>query len=331
MDLTQQFTEVVTLIRQARYRALQRVNADLIDLYWRVGEHISHKVASSEWGQGVVKQLAAYIQQQQPNTSGFSDKNLWRMKQFYEAYVDTPEKLSALLRQISWTNHLLILSQCKTTEERQFYLLTSVREQYSSRELERQIDSGLFQRTMLANAQLPEVARQLPQQIQDVFRDSYVFEFLDLPERHDEADLQKALIQNLGKFLLETGRQFTLAGEQVRIQVGNQDFYIDLLLYHRALQCLVAVELKVTKFKPEHLGQLNFYLEALDRDHRLPHENPSIGLLLCASKDNQVVEYALSRSLSPTLVADYTSQLFDKQLLEQKLAELYDYLKSGSE
>ncbi len=327
MELTNQFTEVVELIRQARNRAMQRVNAELIELYWQVGEYISRKVASSEWGQGVVKQLAAFIRQESPNLSGFSDKNLWRMKQFYEVYADAPEKLSTVLRQISWSAHLHILSQTKSPEERQFYLLKTVAEHYSVRELERQIDSGLFQRTMLASAQLPETIRQLPQSTADVFRDSYVFEFLDLPDRHSERDLQQGLIRNVSKFLLEAGRQFTLAGENVRIQVGNQDFYIDLLLYHRALQCLVAVELKVTKFKPEHLGQLNFYLEALDRDHRLPHENPSIGLLLCASKDSQVVEYALSRSLSPTLVADYTQQLIDKQLLEQKLSELYDYLK----
>ncbi len=327
MELTHQFAEIVTLIQQARNRAMQRVNADLIDLYWRIGEYISLKVASSEWGQGVVKQLAAFIRQEHPNLSGFSDKNLWRMKQFYEAYASGAEKLSPAVRQISWTNHLIILSQAKTSEERQYYLLMSARERYSKRELERQIDSGLFQRTMLASAQLPETVRELPQSTADVFRDSYVFEFLDLPERHDEGDLQQGLIRNLSKFLLEAGRQFTLAGENVRIQVGNQDFYIDLLLYHRVLQCLVAVELKVTKFKPEHLGQLNFYLEALDRDHRLPHENPSIGLLLCASKDNQVVEYALSRSLSPTMVADYTQQLIDKRLLEQKLSELYEHLK----
>lgn len=326
MDLTLQFTEVVDLIRHSRSRALQRVNTELIGLYWHIGEYISQKVASSQWGQGVVKELAAYIRQQQPNISGFSDKNLWRMKQFYETYADAPEELSTVLRQIPWSAHLHILSQTKTFEEKQFYILKAAQEGYSVRELERQINSGLFERTMLATAKLPEAVWQLPQDVTNVFRDSYVFEFLDLPDRHDEGDLQQALIRNLGKFLLEAGRQFTLAGENVRIQVGNQDFYIDLLLYHRALQCLVAVELKVTKFKPGHLGQLNFYLEALDRDHRLPHENPSIGLLLCASKDDTVVEYALSRSLSPTLVADYTHQLIDKRLLEQKLAELYDHL-----
>ena len=325
MELNQQFTEVVLLIRQARNRALQRVNTDLINLYWDIGSYISHRVASSEWGQGVVKQLAAFIRQQQPNVSGFSDKNLWRMKQFYETYAQAPEKISTVLRQIPWSAHLHILSQTKTVEEKNFYILQTAQEGYSVRELERQLDSGLYERTMLATAQLPKNIRQLPQDVAEVFRDSYVFEFLDLPERHDEAQLQQALIRNLGKFLLETGRQFTIAGENVRIQVGNQDFYIDLLLYNRSLQCLVAVELKVTKFKPEHLGQLNFYLEALDRDHRLPHENPSIGLLLCASKDSQVVEYALSRSLSPTLVADYTQQLINKQILEQKLTELYDY------
>ncbi len=323
MNSESQFAEVVTLIQQARGRAVQRVNAELIDLYWNIGAYISRKVASSEWGQGVVKELAAYIRRQQPNVSGFSDKNLWRMKQFYETYTNAPEKLSTVLRQITWSAHLHILSQTKSMEEKQFYILQTVKERYSVRELERQIDSGLFERTMLATAQLPEMVRQLPQNVADVFRDSYVFEFLDLPERHNEADLQQALIRNVSKFLLETGRQFTVAGENVRIQVGNQDFYIDLLLYHRALQCLVAVELKVTKFKPEHLGQLNFYLEALDRDYRLPHENPSIGLLLCASKDTQVVEYALSRSLSPTLVADYSRQLIDKHVLEAKMAELF--------
>ncbi len=322
-ELSDQFTEVVNLIQQARGRAVQRVNSELIDLYWNVGAYISRKVTASEWGDGTVNQLADFIRQHHAELRGFNRRGLYRMKQFYETYHPVHENVSALLTQISWTNHLAILSQCKTSEERQYYLLRSAQERYSSRELERQIDSGLFERTVLATAQRPDTVRQLPQQTSDVFRDSYVFEFLDLPERHDETDLQRALILNLSKFLLETGRQFTLAGENVRIQVGNQDFYIDLLLYHRTLQCLVAVELKVTKFKPEHLGQLNFYLEALDRDHRLPHENPSIGLLLCTSKDSQVVEYALSRSLSPTLVADYSRQLIDKHLLEAKIAELY--------
>ncbi len=322
-NLFDQFTEVIFLIQQARSRAVRRVNTELIDLYWNVGAYISKKVNASEWGDGTVNQLADFIQQHHAELRGFNRRGLYRMKQFYETYQPVFEKVSPLVSQISWTNHLIILSQCKTSEERQFYLVTAIQERYSKRELERQIDSGLFQRTMLATAQLPETVRHLPQDATDVFRDSYVFEFLDLPDRHTEADLQQALIRNLSKFLLEAGKQFTLAGENVRIQVGNQDFYIDLLLYHRALQCLIAVELKVTKFKPEHLGQLNFYLEALDRDYRMPHENPSIGLLLCASKDSQVVEYALSRSLSPTLVADYSRLLIDKRLLEVKMAELY--------
>lgn len=245
------------------------------------------------------------------------------MRRFYGTYQPIHEKVSPLLTQISWTNHLIVLSQSKTSEERQFYLFQYVQERFSSRELKRQIDSGLFERTVLATSQLPGTIRQLPQNVADVFRDSYGFEFLDLPERHDEADLQQALVRNISKFLLEAGRQFTVAGENIRVQVGNQDFYLDLLLYHRALQCLVAVELKVTKFKPEYLGQLNFYLEALYRDHRLHHENPSIGLLLCASKDSQVVEYTLSLGLSPTLVADCSRQLVDKQLLADKMAEFF--------
>ena len=214
-NLPDQFTEVVTLIQQARSRAVQRVNAELIDLYWNVGAYIDQKVAASEWGDGTVNQLADFTQQRYPDLRGFNRRGLYRMRQFYGTYQPIHEKVSALLTQISWTNHLAILSQCKTSEEPQFYLLQCATEHYSSRELERQIDSGLFERTRLATAQLPEPVKQLPQNAANVFRDSYVFEFLDLPERHDEADLQQALIRNLSKFLLEAGRQFTLAGENV--------------------------------------------------------------------------------------------------------------------
>ena len=321
--LTHQFAEVITLIQQARQRSFQRINADLIDLYWNIRAYISQKIAATEWGQGTVDQLAKFIEQNHPDLRGFTRRGLYRMKQFHETYQPTFEKVSALLTQISWTNHLVILSQCKTAEQGEFYLFRCVEEHYSSRELERQFDSGLYERTMLATESQSAGLKQRVPDALGVFRDSYVFDFLDLPQRYDEADLQKALIKNLGQFLVETGRQFTLAGENVRVQVGNQDFYIDLLLYHRALQRLVAVELKITQFKPEHVVQLNFYLEALDRDYKLPHENPSIGLLLCASKDSQVVEYAFSRSLSPTMVADYSRELIDKKLLKAKVAELY--------
>lgn len=318
-----QFATVIALIKQARTHAIQAVNRELINLYWRIGEHISKKVEQAEWGQSVVKQLADYLQINEPDLKGFSDKNLWRMKQFYEAYKDFP-KLSPLLREISWTNNLTILSRSKTIEEQEFYLKLCSQEKYSSRELERQINSGVFERIMLGNSKLSPLLREIHSGINNSFKDSYVFEFLNLSEPHSESDLQHGLITQMKNFILELGKDFLFIGEEYKVQVGNSDFFIDILFYHRGLQCLVAFELKADKFKPEHLGQLNFYLEALDRDVKKPNENPSIGILLCKDKDKEVVEYALSRSLSPTMVSEYKTQLPDRQVLQQKLHELFE-------
>jgi predicted nuclease of restriction endonuclease-like (RecB) superfamily len=220
---------------------------------------------------------------------------------------------------------------CKTPEEREFYLRMNVKERWSYRELERQINSSYFERVMLGNAKLATVSRVFPQEITNSFKDSYVLELLHLPEQHLEKDLRKGIAQNITKFLLEFGRDYAFMGEEYPIQVGNQDFAIDLLFYNRSLNCMVAIELKIEKFKPEHLGQLNFYLEALDRDIRKPHENPSIGILLCKGKDDAVVEYALSRSLSPTLVADYQTKLPNKALLQAKWNEILNSLNLAQE
>jgi predicted nuclease of restriction endonuclease-like (RecB) superfamily len=318
-----QFATIIALIKQARTHAIQAVNTELINLYWRIGEHISKKVEQAEWGQSVVKQLADYLQINEPHLKGFSDKNLWRMKQFYEAYKDFP-KLSPLLREISWTNNLTILSRSKSIEEQEFYLKLCSQEKYSSRELERQINSGVFERIMLGNAKLSPLLREIHAGINNSFKDSYVFEFLNLGEPHSESDLQHGLITQMKNFILELGKDFLFIGQEYKIQVGNSDFFIDILFYHRGLQCLVAFELKADKFKPEHLGQLNFYLEALDRDVKKPNENPSIGILLCKDKDKEVVEYALSRSLSPTMVSEYKTKLPDRKVLQQKLHELFE-------
>jgi predicted nuclease of restriction endonuclease-like (RecB) superfamily len=245
------------------------------------------------------------------------------MRQFYEAYKDST-KLSPLVREISWTNNLIIFSRTKTEEEREFYLKLSLQEKYGKRELERQISSSFYERVMLGNANPPPVVREINIDLSSSFKDGYVFEFLNLPEPHNESDLQKGLIKQMKAFILELGKDFIFIDEEYKVIVGNSDFYLDLLFFHRGLQCLVAFELKADKFKPEHLGQLNFYLEALDRDVKKQNENPSIGILLCKDKDNEVVEYALSRSLSPTMVAEYKTQLRDKQLLQQKLHELFD-------
>lgn len=321
------FSEIITLIQQARQRAVASVNRELIDLYWNVGAYISQKVETSEWGDATVVQLADFLQSQHADLKGFSYRGLYRMRSFYETYRDAPEILTPLVSKISWTNNLIILAQCKTPQEREFYLRLAVRERYSKRELERQIAASVYERVVLS-PNVSAVRTQVRKPGRDpfdegIFRDQYVFEFLDLPERHSERDLQRGLIENMKRFLLELGRDFTFMGEEYRVQVGMRDFRLDLLFYHRDLRCLVAFELKAGPFEPEYLGKLNFYLEALDRDVRKSHENPSIGILLCASSDQAVVEYALSRTLSPTLVADYTRQLPDKHLLETKLAEFY--------
>ncbi|WP_035384433.1 PDDEXK nuclease domain-containing protein [Ferriphaselus sp. R-1] len=316
------FAEVAKLIAAARQRAVQSVNTTLIELYWQVGEYISRKIEAAEWGDGVVTQLADYLARTQPGLSGFTRPNLFRMRQFYEAYRGD-EKVSPLVRQLPWTHNLIILSQSKRPEEREFYLRMAAQEQWSKRELERQFKTALFERVVLNPVKVSPVVTQIHPEALSVFKDSYLVEFLGLPQSHAEADLHHGLLHKLKDFLIELGRDFCFVGSEYPLQVGGRDFALDLLFFHRGLNCLVAIELKVGRFEPEYLGKLGFYLEALDRDIKKPHENPAIGVLLCASKDDEVVEYALSRSLSPALIAEYQTQLPNKKLLQAKLHEFY--------
>lgn len=318
----QEFEEISQMITSARNQALRLVNQQLVELYWNIGKVIHQRVSHSRWGDGVVQSLADYLEKQHPDLKGFNRRGLFRMKQFYETYQED-SKVSALRTQISWTHHKILISRTNTQEERTFYLQKTIQERYSTRELERQIKSSLYERSKLGGQSLSKALVTVHPQASQIFRDPYVFEFLQLPPQHSENDLQKAIIHNLASFILEVGKDFSLVGEQYRIQVGMEDFYIDLLLFHRGLQCLVAIELKIEHFKPQHLGQLNFYLEALDRDVRKSHENPSVGIILCKSKDEEVVEYALNRQLSPALVAEYKTQLIQKETLKQKLHELF--------
>ncbi len=249
------------------------------------------------------------------------------MRQFYETYRND-EKVSPLVRQLPWTHNILILSHSKRPEEREFYLRMTLQERWGKRDLERQLSGALFERVVLSPPKVSPPLARMGGDAAAAFKDTCLVDFLALPASHTEADLQRALIANLRHFLLELGGDFCFVGEQHWLQVGGQDFFIDLLFYHRGLCCLVAFELKVDRFAPADLGQLQFYLEALDRDVRKPHEQPSIGVLLCATKDDEVVEYALSRTLSPALVAEYQTRLPDKALLQSKLHEFYELAKS---
>ena len=316
------FREVLALIERARERAFQAVNTGLVDLYWHVGEYISRKLETAAWGEGVVDELARYLKLHHPEIRGFARPNLFRMRQFFETYRHE-KKVSALPRQLPWTHNVLILSRAKRPEEREFYLRLSSREKWSSRELERQLNSALFERAVLSPPKVSPAVTQIHATATTIFKDTYFLDFLDLPDGHSEGDLQHALVANVRRFLIELGRDFCFVGEQYLRQVGGKDFRLDLLFFHRELQCLVAFELKIEEFKPEHLGKLEFYLEALDRDVRKPHERPSIGVLLCATKDTEVVEYALARSVSPALIAEYKTQHPAVALLKRKLHEFY--------
>ena len=320
-----QFSEVLNTIKSVREKVYKQVNASLIQLYWDIGKYVSQKVEKENWGKSIVQELSEYIQKNEPGIKGFTARNIWRMKQFYETYKGD-EKLSSLRAEISWTHNRRIMS-LKTPEERSFYLNLCAKEHYSVRELERLINTGTYERTMLAQKNMSEAVKQLPKSTENIFKDTYILEFLDIPVPHKEKDLQTGLVSSLKDFILELGKNFTFIGQEYRVQVGHQDFYIDLLFFHRELQSLVVFELKTEKFRPEFMGQLEFYLEALDRDVKLPNENPSIGVLLCRDKDNEVVEYALSRSLSPTLIADYETKLIPKELLRKKLNEFYNLLE----
>lgn len=267
----------------------------------------------------IIDTVVEEIQNAFPGIKGFNRRGLYRMKKFYETYADD-EFVTTLLSQISWSNHLAIISKAKTPEERHFYITLCIKENYSARELARQIDSGYYERYMLSKEKLlPEPIKGLKE---NPFLDSYVIEFLDLPSNFKELDLRKGLIRNMKDFILEVGRDFTFIDEEFRVQVGGEDYKIDLLFFHRGLQCLVAFELKIGKFKPEYISKMNFYLEALDRQKKKENENPSVGMILCVSKDDEVVEYAMSRTLSPMMVAEYQLQLPDKNVLQKKLQEL---------
>jgi predicted nuclease of restriction endonuclease-like (RecB) superfamily len=340
-----------------------------------VGAFVSRQLSESQWGAKTVKQLADFLEKQDPALKGFDRKSIYRIIQFYETYRTTPivtsgaeqlqvidsqapeiaatvwrqlemdaqnETVATLRRQITeenirqtilvkvnWSIHKILISRTKMDEERLFYLNMCIKENYSVSELGRQVSASLFERVMLSNQQLTSKRKEIHPGILNSFKDSYIFEFLNLPEPHNESDLQKGLIRQMKQFILELGKDFLFIGEEYKVMVGNRDFFIDLVFYHRGLQCLVAFDLKNEKFEPEHLGKINFYLEALDRDVKKENENPSIGILLCKDKDNEVVEYALNRSLSPTMVAEYRTQLPDKKLLQQKIHELFENNNKG--
>lgn len=318
------FFEVEKMIENRRKEAYRKINEEMISLYWDVGKYLSVKIQENKWGAKVIENLALFIKEKYPTLKGFNKRGLYRMVQFYETYKDN-EIVSPLVTQISWSNNLLILSGAKSIEEKEFYIRMCIKENYSKRELNRQIMSGYYLRYMLSDGKaLPGLDKTINEDDFPNTRilDVYSLEFLDLPNNFKEKDLRKAIVTNLKSFILEIGSSFTFIGEEFKVSAGNSDFYIDLLFYNREFSCLVAIELKIGDFMPEYISKMDFYLEVLDRHYKREGENSSVGIILCSGKDDIVVEYASSRSLSQMAVAEYKTKLIDSELLKKKLKEL---------
>ena len=323
-----QFGTVHELIKSSRERAARAVNRELIILYWSIGEHISTKIENEEWGDSVVVKLAGYLKRKEPHSKGFSARNLWRMKQFYEEYKESDE-LAPLLTQLPWSSHLHLLSKTKSLAEKEFYLRLAVEERYSVRDLERQINRCLYQTAMISAQTIPlKTSTRYPQLIK-IFKEVYILEFLGLPREFSEKELQNAIIRNLKQFILELGNDFLFVDQEFRISVGATDFFIDLLFMHRSLGCIVAIELKASDFKPEQIGKMSFYLSALDLTVKQAHENPSIGIILCQEKDVEVVEAAIKNIDAPILVSTYRLARVDRKKLNSKLQLVLNDKKNG--
>lgn len=292
-------------IRSAQYEALKAVNREMINLYWDIGQIIVTQQQGASWGKSVVEQLAKDLQAEFPGISGFSAANLWRMRLFYESYVNN-EKLAPLVREIGWTHNLVIVEKCKDDLEREFYIRMTRKFGWTKNVLIHQIENQTYEKTLLNQTNFDKtVPAEIRNQLKLAVKDEYTFDFLELADEHSERQLEQSILTRVEPFLQEMGGRFTFVGSQYRLEVGDKEFFIDLLLYHRQLKCLVAIELKTGEFLPEYVGKMQFYLAALDDLSRLPDENLSIGIILCKSKDKTIVEYALRESNKPIGVATY--------------------------
>lgn len=304
-DYTVLLNEIKTRVRSTQYEALKSVNRVLIGLYWDIGQVIVERQASSGWGKSVVEQLAKDLQSEFPGTAGFSASNLWRMRQFYQTYAAN-ETLAPLVREISWSHNIIIFEQCKDELQREFYIRMARKFGWTKNVLIHQIENQSYEKTLLNQTNFEQTLPvEMRQQAKLAVKDEYIFSFLELSDEHSERQLEQALMSRIEHFLQEMGGTFTFMGNQFRLEIDDEEYFIDLLLYHRRLKCLVAVELKIGKFIPEYVGKMQFYLAALDTHVRMPDENPSIGIILCKSKKRTIVEYALRESSKPIGVATY--------------------------
>ncbi|MBN2019426.1 MAG: DUF1016 family protein [Sedimentisphaerales bacterium] len=297
--------EVKARIRAAQYEALKAVNKELISLYWDIGRMIVDRQEKQGWGRAVVLNLAADLQKEFPGAQGFSAAGLWRMRNFYRTYKNN-EKLAPLVREISWSHNIIIFEKCKDALEREFYIRMTRRMGWSKNILIHQIENETCEKTLLNQTNFTDtLPAKINNQAKLAVRDEYTFDFLELGEEYNEMEFERALVARMNRFLVEMGGVFAFMGNQFRLEIEGSEYFIDILLYHRRLRCLVAVELKVGEFKPEFVGKMQFYLAALDDIIKAEYENPSIGIIVCKEKKRTIVEYALKESKKPIAVAKY--------------------------
>lgn len=365
-ELTRQFEYVNSLIERHRFNAITKVNIEVLLTSWEVGEYISIQLKTSRWGSKVVSELADYLKLQNPQRRGFGKRHLYNMVKFYDLYsrVEFSEMIKILhlseivqssiaqlgyiekvdrrplkssitllaipelLLLIPFTSHLEIMNRCNTDEERIFYMLYASQQSLRTEELRRCIVNQTYASLMNRDKMLsPKLLSEYPK-TEFMLKDKAFVDFLNLPEVHNEQHLHKGLLEHIKDFILELGKDFLFVESEFRVQVGGSTKRIDLLFYHRALQCLVAIELKTVDFQPEFIGKMDLYLEALDRDVKRDNENPSIGIILCPSADRSIVEYTLSRSLSPTMVAEYKRKLIPIDVMRKSLEEYCEFLNN---
>lgn len=360
LEYSRDFDEVYRIITAHRKRVVRAVNNESMSMVWEVGGYVSNKLKTSIWGDGVVRQLSEFIRTKDPKARGWSYRTLYKMVQLYDTY-STPSFTSLLagmdmsaykdivpfqmaqiegdiivpfemapmpnvLLATGWTNHQIILSRCKTDTSRLFYMLYAGRERLENKELTRALKTDAMSSILGSkDVQSGIMHREYPQG-STLFKDTVYLEMLGLPVKYKESKLRKSIIEHMKDFILEMGKDFLFIDDEHRVTVGGKTFKVDLLFYHRLLQCMVAIELKTTEFHPKDLGQLEFYLEALDQEERRSNENPSIGIILCRDADMEIVRFALNRSMSPTMVALYKEQLQVGSVIQRSLVEFCKFL-----
>ena len=365
IELEKQFAYVDAIINRHRTTAIATVNVESLLTAWEVGRYISIQLKSSRWGSKVVSDLADYLKRQNPKRRGFGKRNLYNMVKFYDIYstvefielvqrlklgeivqlpiaqIESDEivqlptaqladqplmPLPNVLATTTFTNHVEIFNRCKSLEESVFYMLYAAHQRLKTEELRRSIVTQTYATLLDKDKMMSPNLREKYPNIDFVLKDKAIVDFLDLPQKHNEHHLHKGLLAHMKEFILELGKDFLFVDSEYAVQVGGSTRRIDLLFYHRALQCLVAIELKTVDFEPEFVGKMDMYLEALDRDVKRDNENPSIGIILCPSADRSMVEYTLSRSLSPTMVAEYKSKLIPQEVMQRSLDEYCAFL-----